>query len=192
MYTVSGNDLVYIEDEENFVEESDNVSSGQINIIVPTSDPFDFNNLYDTLANVPGFTVYPSTQSVSVFTDVLNGLDSSVGYVIMAGGDSNDNYMYYSERYNYVGNTITLFSPVTMCRYYSYRPSNVSSYLYTYNVTTTGDTSIDLTNFLIYTNIVDGYPDVIPYKSKESYNVFIVIVFLFVLLILFISRRRSS
>lgn len=153
------------------------VSSDDIDSFYPSV--FSYDALFDVLANVPGYTIYPSTQAVSVLTDVLNGIDGNVYYVIISGVDTNDTYLYYSSSFSSSGNIITLLSPVTRCRYYSYRPSSNSSYLYTYTVDNLGDTSFTLTNQLIYTNILDGYPDVIPYKQKSSYS-FLVLISIFI------------
>lgn len=147
------------------------VSSGDIyNIIINEPEEFDYDYLIDVLANVPGYTIYPSTQAVSVLTDVLNGVDQHVFYVILSGSDTNDTSLYYSNDFNVSGKQVTLLSPVTHCRYYSYRPSSSSSYVYTYTVESLADTTFTFTNQLAYTNTLSGYPDVIPYKQKENYS----------------------
>lgn len=161
---------------------SGDVESGDVFITYNQVPEFDYDSLYEVLASVPGYTIYPSNQAVSVLTDVLNGIDGKVAYVILSGSDTNDTSLYYSSDFSVSGHNITLFSPVTHCRYYSYRPSVNSSYIYTYTVNSLGDTSFYLTNQLVYTNVIDGYPDVIPFKSKESYSLYFVIALSLVIL----------
>lgn len=188
--------------QEVFPEDSfDTVSSGDIYPVpLPTIDPDQFisdNNLVtqddmiDLLASIPGYNVYPNVTAVSIFTDVLNNVDGHVGYVILSGSDTNTTNLYYSSHYTVSGNTIVLQSPVTFCNYYQYRPTSSSNYIYTYSVSSIGETSFTLTNQLVYTNLLDGYPDVLPYKQRETYSLFFVIAFALLLLfiILFVRNR---
>lgn len=180
---------------------SDTVSSGDIYLDpLPTIDPDQFisdNNLVtqddmiDLLASIPGYNVYPNVTAVSIFTDVLNNTDGHVGYVILSGSDTNTTNLYYSSHYTVTGNTIVLQSPVTYCNYYQYRPTSSSNYIYTYSVSSIGETSFTLTNQLVYTNLLEGYPDVLPYKQRETYSLFFVIAFALLLLfiILFVRNR---
>lgn len=154
------------------------VSSGDVyNITINEPEEFDYDYLLDVLASVPGYTIYPSTQAVSVLSDVLNGVNEHVYYVILSGSDTNDTSLYYSNDFTLSGSQVTLLSPVTHCRYYSYRPSSSSSYVYTYSVNTLSDTTFNFTNQLAYTNTISGYPDVIPYKQKENYSLTFALAF---------------
>lgn len=172
------------------------VDEEQSFVVVPESsvspgDLLTYDGLYDLLAAIPGYNVYPNTAAVNVFTDVLNGVEGNFGYVILSGSDSNSTYLYYSADFEVSGRSITLFSPVTFCNYYSYRPTSSSSYVYTYTVSTLGDISFTVSNQLIYTNLLDGYPDVLPYKSRETYLLFFIIA-LSIMLVLFSLLKNSK
>lgn len=165
---------------------------------VPSLDFSSFNfvtydDLIEVMAAIPGYNVYPNTSAVNVFSDVLNGVSGNVGYVILSGSDTNSTYLYYSNNYSVSGQTINLYSPVTFCNYYSYRPTTNSSYVYTYNVSTIGDTSFTFSNQLAYTNLLNGYPDVLPFKQKETYSLFFIIAFsLLVLFLIMVVRYRGG
>lgn len=129
------------------------------NVIV--SNDFDFDefdsHMFDLLAQVPAYDIYPSTAAIQVFQDVLLGLHNPVGYVIQASDTASDVTLYYSEDYDVSGTNIVLRNPVTACRYFTYR-SNSTTY-YRYTVTTlSSDTSFSLGTQLVYTNLVEGYP----------------------------------
>lgn len=145
---------------------------------------FDEDHFIELLAAIPGYAVYPNTAAVSVFQDVLNGVSGRFGYIIISGSDTYTTYLYYSRFYYVSGSTVTLSSPVTRCTYYQYRPSSSSSFYYTYSVDIVGDISFTPTNQLVYTNLLEGYPDVVSYKSHESfYLLFLIalaVVFIFV------------
>lgn len=168
------------------------------NLILPPSDNdnfLDFDSLAETLALVPEYTIYPSTEAVNVFSGVLNGLDYNFGYVILAGSDTNDMYLYYSKDFSVSGQIINLFSPVTRCRYYRYRPTSSSNYVYTYSVQEVDTSTFNLSNQLIYTNIIDGYPDLLPYKRNENFSLlFIMALSLLVLVFSFFRNldRRDK
>lgn len=152
-----------------------------------------FDSLADTLANVPSYTVFPNTSAVSVMQQVLNGVDGHFGYFVSAGATSSEVDMYYARDYTVSGKNITLHSPVTHCKYYSYRPSGTSGTVYTYTVSNLADTSVTLSNQLVYTNLVDGYPDLIPYKQRNNYDfIFLITIgILIVALSTFSSRFRA-
>lgn len=170
-----------------FSDLDDNVSSGDETF---TSD-LDF--FIDLLANIPSYNVYPNTNAVNVFSYVLNSVDGNIGYVLLSGSDTNSTYLYYSNDFIIDGNNITLLSPVTFCNYYSYRPTSSSNYIYTYNVSVIGDTSFNITNQLVYTNLLDGYPDLIPYKSRDSYSlIFIIALFLALLFFAIIKNTKRG
>lgn len=189
---------VFPEDISDIFE--DTVSDGDSYIPYPTIDPDEFisdndlvthDDLIDMLALIPGYNVYPNTTAVSIFSDVLNNIDGHIGYVIISGSDTNTTNLYYSSHYTVSGKTIVLQSPVTYCNYYQYRPTSSSNYIYTYSVSSIGETSFNLTNQLVYTNLLEGYPDVLPYKQREIYSLFYVIAFALLLLfiILFVRNR---
>lgn len=141
-YTVSSGDI-FINSEYNFSLNYDELDS----------------HLYDVIANVPAYDIYPSTASIQVFQDVLLGIDDPVGYVIVSSSAASDVSMYYSDKYIVNGNSITLQSPVTQCRYYTYRPSSTSTTYYRYEVLNySGDANFTLGTQLAYTNLVEGYP----------------------------------
>lgn len=129
-----------------------------------------YDDLAEVLANVPAYNVYPNVSAVNVFQQVLNGLTEDVGYFVISGSDTYSTYLYYSPDYTVSGNTIVLQGDVKQCFYHQYRPSSSSTWLYTYTVSDVGEQSVSVSNGLIYTNLIDGYPDLIPYKQKESYN----------------------
>lgn len=177
-------DLPAFEDFDSFIEDQEpigTVSGGDIifenHYDVNYSEPFDYDYLYDLLAAIPSYNLYPNATAVNIFTQVLNGLDGHYAYIITAGSVSGDTYLYYSKDFDVTGSSITLKSPVTQCRYYFYTQSSSTNYTYTVS-TLNSDQTFTLSNRLIYTNTYDGYPDVIPYKSKESYSVFVAIALL--------------
>lgn len=186
-------DEIFSSDLDEFFE---SVSDGDAEIpsssvnnqyFISASPEFDYDYLYDMLAAIPQYNLYPNATAVNIFTQVLNHLDHPVGYVITAGSSSADTYLYFSDSYEVSGSTITLKSPVTQCRYYYYT-QNSTSY-YTYNVSTIGtDETVSLSNRLVFTNLKDGYPDVIPYKQKESYSFLVSTALLVGALIIFIPK----
>lgn len=183
---------------------SDTVSAGDFSTPAPTDltdsfipvfpdDYVSYEDMVDLLALVPGYNVYPSAAAVSVFEDVLNGLPRNIGYVILSGSDTYSTYLYYSDKYSVSGSSVFLSSPVTFCTYYQYRPTTSSSWVYIYTVNTIGDTSFNISNQLVYTNLLEGYPDVLPYKQKETYSLFYIIAFsLLVLFLIFVIRVRGG
>lgn len=174
-------DILPSEYQDLFTEES--VSSG---------DFLSYDDLVDFLAAIPSYNVYPNISAVEVFSHVLNSIDYNIGYIILSGSDSNSTYLYYSKNFSVSGNVISLFSPVTFCNYYSYRPTSSSSYIYTYSVNTVSDVTFTLTNQLVYTNLIEGYPDLIPFKSRDSYSIMIICCILIFLIFakIFMSKRK--
>lgn len=158
----------------------------EVNVIPPeidyqqlgqaVADSISYDDLIDALADVPSYTVYPNTSAVAVLEKVVDSIDGKFGYVVLSGSTNYETLLYYSRDYDVNGKNITLHSPVTYCRYYQYRPTSSSNWIYTYTVNNVSDVSFTLSNQLAYTNLVDGYPDLIPYKSKESYQLFYVLV----------------
>lgn len=176
---------------------------GDVSIVTPDidyqaladaiADSISYDDLVDVLANVPSYSVYPNTSAVSVMQEVLNGVNGRVGYFVVAGSTNTEVDMYYSKRYDVSGRTITLFSPVTHCKYYQYRPTTSSNYLYTYSVSDIGDTSVTLMEQLAYTNLVNGYPDLIPYKQRNMYDYDFIVTgcIVIVALMMFSGRFRA-
>lgn len=186
---------VFPESASDTVSPGDFSSSAPSDRLVPVipEDYVSYDDMIDLLALVPGYNVYPSAAAVSVFEDVLNGLPRNIGYVILSGSDTYSTYLYYSDKYSVSGSSVFLSSPVTFCTYYQYRPTTSSSWVYTYTVNTIGDTSFNITNQLVYTNLLEGYPDVLPYKQKETYSLFYIIAFsLLVLFLIFVIRIRGG
>lgn len=158
------------------------------------AESISYDDLVDVLANVPSYSVFPNTSAVSVMQDVLNGIDGHFGYFVVSGSTSTEVDLYYAKKYDVVGRTITLYAPVTHCKYFQYRPTASSSYLYTFSVSDSGDTSVTLMEQLAYTNLIDGYPDLIPYKQRNlyDYNFMIVMCIIIVMLMMFSSRFRAK
>lgn len=183
IYDEEGNPIPVEVQEEPGVTVQVNPSDSSLSVVTPGStqtvtvqlpqSETNYDDLIEALASVPSYNIYPNTTAVQVYELVLDSLDENVGYFIASGSSSSDVYLYYSEKYTVSGNTLTLQSPVTQCRYYTYRASSSSSTEYRYNVTTLSDISITLSNQLVYTNLKDGYPDVMSYKKNESYSMIV-------------------
>lgn len=138
------------------------IDNGSVSALTTFNDNFDdFIELYAAQYNI-----YPNTSAVNVFDFVLDGLSYVPGYVILSGSDSSSAYLYYAEDYDVNGNQIVLYSPVTQCSYY--RSYVGSSYNYFYNVSSVGQQTFNVGNQLIYTNLVEGYPDVCPLPENSS------------------------
>lgn len=178
-------------------------TTGDINIVAPEydyqalgqalADSIDYNDLVELLSNVPTYTVFPNTSAVNVLQKVLNGVDGHFGYVVLSGSDTYQTHLYYSDEYVVSGKQITLQSPVTHCYYYQYRPSSSSSWVYTYTVSNEGDMSFNLSNQLVYTNLLEGYPDLIDYKERNSYDFKFIVTLgiIFIVVLMFSSRFRA-
>lgn len=181
-----GTDIAFsdsLEKAQDTVSGSD-VSPVVNNYTVTAGEEFDYEYMVDLLSNMPLYAVYPNVQAVDVFSDVLNGLDGDYGYIIYSGSDTYTTYLVYSEDYSVSGSTLSLTGNVTECRYYRYRPSNTQPWQYLYTVSGTGDQSFNLSNQLVYTNLVDGYPDVVPYKQKENFSLLFSIPLLIAVMLL--------
>lgn len=157
-------------------------------------EPLSGDELYDLLALIPGYNVFPNTSAVTVFERVLNGLDGNIKYLILSGSNTEYTYLYYGTSVDVSGSTITFSAPYTLCTYYQYRPNTSSAWQYYYTVQqrTSGTDYFNLTNQLVYTNIVDGYPDLVPYKSRESFSIYIIISICALLLSLYTVGCRIA
>lgn len=157
-------------------------------------EPLSGDELYDLLALIPGYNVFPSTAAVSVFDKVLNGLDGKFKYLILSGSDSNYTYLYYGFDVSVSGATITFNAPYTICTYYQYRPNTNSAWQYYYTVEhkNAGSDYFNITNQLVYTNVVEGYPDLVPYKSRETFSISIIISICALLLALYSVGTRIA
>lgn len=204
-FTGSGNSVnIYLPDGSDVSEDG----SGSVSIVTPDidyvaladalSNSIDYDAIVDALSASPMYTVYPSTSAVAVFEKVLNNIDGKFGYVVQSGSSTNETMLYFADDYSVSGSNITLKSPVTYCRYYSYRPTSSSNTVYTYSVSTVGDMSFTLSNQLVYTNLKDGYPDLIEYKRRDYYLMAWVIAFCLIMVFLstmsarFRSRKRGD
>lgn len=188
--SVSSSDLV---DDDFFYDSS--VSSGDF--VLPPSYLIDYDLLAETLATVPSYTVYPNTSAVNVFNNVFIGLPSKVDYVVVSGSDSSSAYMYYTlSGYSISGNTITLNSPVVQCSYYSQRVNTNTYYYYTTNEI--GDTTFTLGNQLVYTNLIESYPNLPSDSRKTGHSLAFDLIFpiasslIVSIVFINISRRRAS
>lgn len=179
---------------------SDTVSSEEDILIPPVVEvpvytaPDDYltsDQLIEALAAIPSYNIFPNTQAVNVFSDVLDHLDYNPYYVIVSGSDSYYTHLYYSKEASVSGSTISLLGDVTHCQYYQYRPSSSSSWSYRYAVFHEGQVDVTLSTQLAYTNMIDGYPDVLPYKQKTTFSISVLIaILLLVLCIMFIFKNR--
>lgn len=186
IFTGSGND-VFIPSDAPPVEQI-------INYTIEQNLDFDYETLVEQLERTALYTIYPNAQSVAVYRDVLNSYDGDFGYVLSSGTSSSDVYLYVSRDYTVSGSQIVLQYPVTVHRYYTYRPSSSSSTQYRYDVTyNAGQQSFNLNTALVYTNLKEGYPDIMPYKRNFSYfsAYFIMLVLFLVFGLLLIKNRRD-
>lgn len=140
------------------------ISDGDM-ISIPTYPIIDYDYLVDALANVPSYNVFPNTSAVNVFDGVFLGLPSKVDYVVLSGSDSSSAYMYYTlSGSSSSGNTVVLNDPVYQLSYYTQRVNNVTSYYYTVNQL--GESSFTFGSQLVYTNVLQNYPN-LPSDSRE-------------------------
>lgn len=142
------------------------------------------------------YPIYLSSNFVSVFDYVLDGLPVGTPYVIVQGSDSYTASMFYAEPFQYdvSGSSIVLHGPVTQCRLYRVQSGGSYSYNYYYQVSTTGDMTFSTgSNTLLYTNLVEGYPDLCPIDSGVSNYGFVIlgtVLFLFLLVRLIFHRKE--
>lgn len=165
-----------------------------INYTIEQNLDFDYETLVEQLERTALYTIYPNAQAVAVYRDVLNSYDGDFGYVLTSGTSSSDVYLYVSRDYTVSGSQIVLQYPVTVHRYYTYRPSSSSSTQYRYEVSqNAGQQSFNLGTTLVYTNLKDGYPDIMPYKRNFSYfSVYFIMFILFLLFGLFLVKNRRD
>lgn len=165
-----------------------------INYTIEQNLDFDYETLVEQLERTALYTIYPNAQAVAVYRDVLNSYDGDFGYVLTSGTSSSDVYLYVSRDYTVSGSQIVLQYPVTVHRYYTYRPSSSSSTQYRYQVSqNAGQQSFNLGTALVYTNLKDGYPDIMPYKRNFSYfSVYFIMFILFLLFGLFLVKNRRD
>lgn len=185
-FTGSGND-VSLPDDSPTVEQI-------INYTIEQNLDFDYGTLVEQLERTALYTIYPNVQAVAVYRDVLNSYDGDFGYVLSSGSSSSDVYLYVSRDYAVSGDRVVLQYPVTVHRYYTYRPSSSSSTQYRYEVSyNAGQQSFNLGTSLIYTNLKEGYPDILPYKRNFSYfSVYFIMFVLFLVFgLLLIKNRRD-
>lgn len=137
---------------------------------------------------------YPSASFVDVFRMVLQSLPSNTKYYVFSGSDSTEAYLYYSKNGGHAnGNILTLDSDITICRFYRYRPSSSSAWQYHYSVSTQGSgDSLDTTGYLVYTNLLEGYPDLLSQVERDHSslpNLFIVVPLILIALFTIIRRK---
>lgn len=181
---------------------SDSVSSGDLDSVSSgfISDSFNFityDDLVEALALVPGYNVYPNTAAVNIFDGVFRSAGSSVDYLILSGSDTSSTVMYYAEDSSVTGKSITLKSPVTVCNYYSSRSGTTTYYYYT--VGTTGDITFNVSNQLVYTNLLNGYPSLPSDQRGIGRNLgksdmlsFVSIMLISVILVKLIIHRKKD
>lgn len=186
--SVSSGDPVLPNDSESFFADVPITYS----LTLP-DDYITYDDMIELLANQPVYTIYPNQNAVSVFSDVLNGLDRNVSYVIISGSDSNSAYMYYGDDFSISGKDWTISGNVTRVNYFRFRTNPSAAYEYAFYPESTGSVTFHVENELVYTNMVDGYPDIIPYKSRESYSLlfFIPLIFLFSAIFAAFMVRRN-
>lgn len=173
------------------------VSGGDVSSVY-VSEPFDYDALYDGFrssvdyALVNGFEIYPNEKAISVFEDVLNGLDGHWGYVALSGNDTYSTYLYASRSYDVSGSSVTLRGDVLRCYYHQFRNSSSQPWRYTYTVSHVGDQTFSPTSELVYTNLLDGYPDLVPYKSRETYLYLVFFLILVGLIVIYVRFFRKG
>lgn len=186
---VSTQDTEMFLSDEAFEIQSTTVSSGDSSLY--------YNDVLATaieqaIANSVLYDIYPSAQAVEVFTDVLGGIDNDVYYYAYAGSDSNTAFLYYSTDCEISGKTLTLSGRVTECSYYRYRPGNTGTWLYRYSVQEdVGPQTITLGTSLVYTNMYDGYPDILPSSGFTSVGVRMAFIGVSALLVLLAWKGGS-
>ena len=166
------------------------LSSGDVYVTTYPSDYVSVDDLYQLMANIPSYAVYPNTTAVDIFSKVLksSAIHSDVKYVVVAGNNS-DAYLYYSDVAVVNGKSVTFKSPVTQVHYYSTRNSGYNTE-YHYSVSQTGDQSVTLSDQLVYTNTIAGYPDI---KDRSVSSLYSLISFAFLLLVvLFLFLRKKG
>lgn len=165
-----------------------------INYTIEQNLDFDYEALVEQLERTALYTIYPNAQAVAVYRDVLNSYDGDFGYVLSTGASSSDVYLYVSRDYFVSGSQIVLQYPVTAHRYYTYRPSSSSSTQYRYEVShNVGQQSFNLGTALVYTNLKEGYPDIMPYKRNFSYfSAYFIMFVLFLLFGLILVKNRRD
>lgn len=165
-----------------------------INYTIEQNLDFDYETLVEQLERTALYTIYPNAQAVAVYRDVLNSYDGDFGYVLSSGTSSSDVYLYVSRDYTVSGSQIVLQYPVTVHHYYTYRPSSSSSTQYRYEVSqNVGQQFFNLNTALVYTNLKEGYPDILPYKRNFSYfSVYFIMFILFLVFGLLLVKNRRD
>lgn len=153
----------------------------------------DYDDLVEALASVSTPAIYPSSTAVQVFGYALDSYKDYRYYAIVPGSSASDVYMYTADDYTLSGSTVTLTGDVTAHRYYTYRPSTSSTTQYLYTVTSSPEVSFSLGSTLVYTNTVEGYPDI---YTQEQHNqptyVKWFLILGFVIFILMLFRRYKD
>lgn len=149
-----------------------------------------YDGLIDALASVSTPSIYPSTAAVTVFQYALQSYENYRYYAIIPGTSTSDVYLYTADDFSVSGSTVTLTGDVKVHRYYTYRPGSSSSTQYLYQVSSSGDVSFSLGSTLIYTNTMEGYPDIYPESEFKQpvYSRWLLIA-VFVILVLVLFRR---
>lgn len=134
----------------------------------------EYYELAEARAAASMYPIYPTSNFVSIFDYVLDGLPSGTPYVLVQGSDNYTADLYYSNVYSYdtSSSVITLQAPVTHCRLYRTQTGGSYNYNYYYNIShQSSDETFSLSsNILLYTNTVEGYPDISPMESGVSWN----------------------
>lgn len=151
-----------------------------------------YNDLIDTLVLVSNPAIYPNASALDLFLSVLNSYDYNGYYFIVAGSSASDVYMYTGDTYTYSGNVLSLSGNSKQHHYYTYRPTSSSVTQYLYTVNDFIDPQVTLSNTLVYTNAVKGYPDIIPHDQHRSYIYTALIAFVFIFLVPKIMKRKVA
>lgn len=160
---------------------------------VTTQDLQDYASLY-AVGNDPQ---YISERFLHTFEDVLDGLPAGTPYFITQSTDTSRADLYYSkDPYNYTisGNELRL----TDCAHVylsRYRPNTQSPYQYLMTVDEYyGDASVSFSgNHMLYTNCLQGYPDISPMQTKFLSETarYGIILCLFILVVLLFKGGRK-
>lgn len=184
------------ESSEDLIEPLDPTEASEVSTEAPDPPIVVYeipDDMIDALVSISTPSIYPSTSAVQIFQYVLQSYKDYKYYVIVPGSSSSDVYMYVADDATVSGSTISLSGDVWQCRYYTYRPSTSSSTQYLYSLTSYGDVSFTPSGSLIYTNALEGYPDIYPelQYSNQQYPLFFLVIGIIIMFIILFKRRSN-
>lgn len=187
-------DLNLIPEDEQKDENTLSVSGGDY--VDDSSALFDVSVLSDEIVEL--YTInqnvanqYLSSAIVTVFDKAISGASYGSDYVAWRDdvSDSNSGYLIIGKgKVN--GSNITFESGAILCHYYRTWISS-TNYQYNYSVVHTDDAySINFSNRLIYTNLIEGYPVLGDRIDTKSDKTFFLIAVGIILIIFIVLKRR--